>query len=239
LTSRELKETFQRNDELFFILLEVNESLKALMETNYRRKKFSFDGEGSNERPWVVQITSTSETSSMIFFKEEEISHIYIVGSRITCRGLLSDKNYFDKLIETRSPEIAGNKIISLECLKTAKDCRKTKSVLFSKFASLEPFENDHRSKRSGRVPFENSQMVDERNYNDLMIAIERGDNWAVKADLQHFDLNLQGNDGKRAVDLAFEKEMFDVLVKLLEFDSPFPENFKYFLGAFTIPGKV
>jgi hypothetical protein len=79
-SSKRTREILRSTPNLVLIIFEVNESLKGKVPEFNKSEMF-------NERPWIVQLTSTVDKSSIIFFHEVEISFMAIVGERIASIG--------------------------------------------------------------------------------------------------------------------------------------------------------
>lgn len=228
---------FSPMDHFVLIVIEVEESLKLPMRSNFELDNFKIQ---NKERSWIVQITSNIEKSSMIFYMDVEFSHVYIADDKIINRGQFCNENYFDELVKKimpnilRSPDLDLLKIrFTTEELRWLNENFNDKSGLCSSFlglfdSNLEPASKKRRietnlSQAQAKEYFED---VDHRNYNMLMLAIEQNNQYLLDALIElDFDLSHRGNDGKRAADLAIEFNNFDFFVKLLDADSLFPDG--------------
>lgn len=89
--------------------------------------------------------------------------------------------------------------------------------------------DSDQEPSRRRRKPVnqrDQPRSTDEKNYNELMRAIvEKRELSAIFIIRKGIDLDQKGHDGKRAIDLAFDNEMYEVAMELLEADSPFPQD--------------
>lgn len=134
MSSESFREFFRTNPFLFLVVIEVNKSLKKRMKQNFELENFRFI---CDKRSWVVQVVSTTEKSSMIFFKDARFSHIYISDGEIVNQGRPCGKNNFDNFVKHILADIFKSQNLSLLDLSLTSDqldLLKAKSKLCQKF---------------------------------------------------------------------------------------------------------
>lgn len=95
LAADDFRETYRENTDLFLILIEIDEDIQNAMNTSFKSDDFKFN----SGRPWIIQIISKDDGSSMIFYKEKEFSFINFFGKQLYTRGPQYEEHRFDELV--------------------------------------------------------------------------------------------------------------------------------------------
>lgn len=261
LTDDSYKEIFEKSSHLFFIAIETNESK---LDGNFT----GFHAVNTLKRPFIIQQTSASKKSTILYKKEDASEFIFIPKRNVSsidynrkddCNMALLVQalrsgafGKFDrkfnllnvKLSEERSKftnYFAENSALCHSFLRLFDGRLNEEICLDRAIASLKfdgvesllvlldlPFniEDDEKLELTDDQQ-DIINLVDGREYNLMMVAAEWNNIYAVKFLLRFgIDLCYWGGNVGTVSDISLDFEHFDVLVLLIEADSPFPTKF-------------